>query len=257
MGKLDGKVAVITGGGSGIGLATARRFVREGAQVVIAGRSQERLDAAVRDIGTGVEAHVADISNLDDLDALGAYVKAEHDRLDIVFANAAGERPGMFKDGLPTRFEDVSEDDFDFLSDVNFKGTFFTVQKLVPLMPVGGSVILTSSFLAARGRPGFAVYAATKAAIRSLVQSLTAELSDKGIRANAVAPGFIETDLLRSNGAGDALIEQAKAQSIAQIPQHRSGTVDDIASAVLFLASDDSAHVSGIELPVDGGWRQV
>ena len=163
----------------------------------------------------------------------------------------------MFKNGLPVPFGEVSEDDFDFMADVNFKGTFFTVQKLVPLMTAGGSVIVTSSFLAARGSPGFAVYAATKAAVRSLVRSLTAELSDKGIRANAVAPGYIETALLRSNGAGDGLIEQAKTQSHARIPQHRSGTVDEIAGAVLYLASADAAHVTGIELPVDGGWRQV
>ncbi len=249
MGRLDGKIAVITGGGSGIGLATARLFVREGAEVVIAGRDQARLDAAVREIGDGAEGFSTDVSVLSDLDALRAHVEGRHGRVDIVFANAVGGRLGPV--------EQITEDDFDFVSGVNFKGAVFTVQKLLPLMAAGGSIIFTSSWLAARGSPGFAIYAATKAAVRSLARSLTAELAAKGIRANAVAPGFIDTDLLRHGGASEEMIEQAKAQSVAQIPQHRSGTPEEVAGAVLYLASDEASHVTGVELPVDGGWRQI
>lgn len=249
MGKLDGKVAVITGGSAGMGLATAKLFVREGAKVVITGRDQAALDAATREIGSGVEAFHSDISKVADLEALRAHVEDHYGRVDVVFANAGGGRPGSF--------EQVSEDDFDFTADTNFKGTFFTVQKLVPLMAAGGSVVLNSSILGSQGRPGFSVYAATKAAIRSLARSLTAELSAKGIRTNALAPGQIDTDIMRKVGMSDDMIQQVNAQASAQIPMGRTGTADEIAKVVLFLASDDSAYVTGIELSVDGGWAQI
>jgi NAD(P)-dependent dehydrogenase (short-subunit alcohol dehydrogenase family) len=151
----------------------------------------------------------------------------------------------------------VSENDFDFGVDTNFKGTFFTVQKLVPLMSAGGAVVLNTSIQSSKGWPGFTVYAATKAAIRSFARTLTAELSNKAIRVNAVAPGFIDTDLIRKVGLSDDAIEQINQQAHAQIPMGRSGTADEIAKAVLFLASDDAAYISGIELTVDGGWTQV
>ncbi len=249
MGKLDGKVAVITGGSAGMGLATAKLFAHEGARVIVTGRDQAALDAAVRDIGSGVEAFRSDVSAVGDLEALRAHVAERHSRVDIVFANAGGGRPGLF--------EQVSEDDFDFTAGTNFKGTFFTVQKLVPLIPTGGSVILNTSILGSQGRPGFSVYAATKAAIRSLARSLTAELSAKGIRVNALAPGHIDTDIMRKVGLSDDMIQQVNAQAHAQIPMGRSGTADEIAKAVLFLASDDAAYVTGVELSVDGGWAQV
>ncbi len=249
MGKLDGKVAVITGGSAGMGLATAKLFAHEGARVIVTGRDQAALDAAVRDIGSGVEAFRSDVSVVADLEALRAHVAERHSRVDIVFANAGGGRPGLF--------EQVSEDDFDFTAGTNFKGTFFTVQKLVPLIPTGGSVILNTSILGSQGRPGFSVYAATKAAIRSLARSLTAELSAKGIRVNALAPGHIDTDIMRKVGLSDDMIQQVNAQAHAQIPMGRSGTADEIAKAVLFLASDDAAYVTGVELSVDGGWAQV
>ena len=249
MGKLDGKVAVVTGGSAGMGLATAKLLVREGATVVITGREQAALDAAAREIGDRANAFRSDIANLADLDALRGHMQERHGRVDIVFANAGGGRPGLL--------EQVSEDDFDFTIGTNLKGTFFTVQKLVPLMTAGGSVILNTSILGSQGRPGFGVYAATKAAIRSLARSLTAELSAKGIRVNALAPGHIDTDIMRKAGLSGDMIEQVNAQAHAQIPMGRSGAPDDIARAVLFLASDDASYVTGVELSVDGGWAQV
>jgi len=249
MGKLDGKVAVITGGSAGMGLATAKLFEQEGAKVVITGRDQAALDAAARSIGDGADAVRSDTSKMADIESLRAHIERKHGRVDIIFANAGGAQPGMF--------EHMSEDDFDFTVNTNFKGTYFTVQKLLPLMTSGGSVILNTSTLSTQGRPYVSVYSATKAAVRSLARSLTAELTEKGIRVNAMAPGLIDTELQRKAGMSDEMIEQTNTQAHAQIPMHRSGTVDEIARAVLFLASDDSTYVTGIELSVDGGWAQI
>ncbi|MBR0859221.1 SDR family oxidoreductase [Bradyrhizobium liaoningense] len=249
MGKLDGKIAVITGGSAGMGLATARLFAREGAKVVITGRDQAALDAAMQGIGDGIDAVRGDISKLADIELLRAHIEAKHACVDIIFANAGGGRPGLF--------EQTSEEDFDFTVNTNFKGTYFTVQKLLPLMPRGGSVILNTSTLGAQGRPFTSVYSATKAAIRSLARTLTAELSEKGIRVNALAPGLIDTDMARKTGMSDEMIQQANAQVHALIPMHRSGTANEIANPALFLASDDSTYVTGIELCVDGGWAQI
>lgn len=249
MGRLQDKVAVITGGSTGMGLSTAQLFVREGAKVVITGRDPKALDAAVRTIGAGAEAMVSDISKLADIEALRAFVENRHGRVDILFANAGGARPGTI--------ETVTEDDFDFGSNTNFKGTFFTVQKLVPLMPSGSSVILNTSIQGSKGFPGFTVYAATKAAIRSLARTLTAELSPKGIRVNALSPGYIDTDIMRKIGMSEAMIAEINERSRTQIPMNRMGTGEDIAKTALFLASDDAAYVSGIELTVDGGTAQV
>jgi NAD(P)-dependent dehydrogenase (short-subunit alcohol dehydrogenase family) len=182
-----------------------------------------------------------------DIEALRAQIEQKYGRLDIVFANAGTAKPGPF--------EQVSEDDFDFGVSTNFKGTFFTVQKLVPLMTAGGSVVLNTSIQDSKGWPGFTVYAATKAAIRSLARTLTAEPSAKGIRVNAVAPGLIDTDLIRKVGLSDDAVEQINAQ--AQIPLGRSGSADEVAKTVLFLASEDAAYVTGVELTVDGGRTQV
>jgi NAD(P)-dependent dehydrogenase (short-subunit alcohol dehydrogenase family) len=249
MRKLDGKVAVITGGNSGMGLATAKLFAREGAKVVITGRDQATLDAAAQSIGNGADAIRSDICKMSDIEALSEYVGRKHGRVDTIFANAGGAQPNIF--------EYMSEEEFDFTVNTNFKGTYFTVQKLLPLMPSGGSIILNTSTLSRQGRPYVSVYSATKAAIRSLARSLTAELTEKGIRVNALAPGYIDTDLARKGGMSEEMIEQTKAQVHAQIPMHRSGTVDEIAKAVLFLASDDSSYMTGGELCVDGGWAQV
>lgn len=249
MGKLDGKIAVVTGGSAGMGLATVRLFAREGAKVVITGRDQAALDTAALGIEGEVEAFRSDISSLADIESLRSHVETKYGRIDVVFANAGGGRPGLF--------EQMSEEDFDFTVATNFKGTYFTVQKLLPLMSSGGSVILNTSTLGRQGRAYTSVYAATKAAVRSLARTLTAELSDRGIRVNALAPGLIDTDLARKTGMSDEMIKQANSQAHALIPMHRSGKADEIASAVLFLASDDSSYVSGIELCVDGGWAHI
>jgi len=249
MGRLDGKIAVVTGGSAGMGLATAKLFVEAGAKVVITGRDQTALDAAVRSMGRNVEAFRSDISKLADLEALHAHMKQQYGRVDVVFANAGTAKPGPF--------EHVTEEDFDLGVDTNLKGSFFTVQKLVPLMTAGGAVVLNTSIQGSKGWPGFTVYAATKAAIRSLARTLTAELAAKGIRVNAVAPGLIDTDLIRKVGLSAETIEQINAQAHAQIPLGRSGSAEEVARTVLFLASNDAAYVSGVELTVDGGWTQV
>src|SRR5688500_7313332 len=195
MGKLSGKIAVVTGGSAGMGFATAKLFSQEGAKVIITGRDEATLTAAVKNLGRDVEAFRSDISNVADIEALRAHVEDRYGRVDIIFANAGTAKPGPF--------EQVSEKDFDFGVDTNLKGTFFTVQKLVSLMTAGGTVVLNTSIQGSKGWPGFTVYAATKAALRSLARTLTAELSAKGIRVNAVAPGFIDTDLIRKVGLSD------------------------------------------------------
>ncbi len=249
MGKLDGKVAIVTGGNSGMGLATAKLFAREGARVVITGRDPATLDAAATAIGSGTDALRSDISRMADIDALRDHVAKKYGRVDVVFANAGGARPNMF--------EHMSEEEFDFTLANTFKGTYFTVQKLVPLMISGGSIILNTTTLTTKGMPYVSVYSAGKAAIRSLARSLTAELTGRGIRVNAMAPGYIDTEQARKSGVTEEMIEHTKKQVHAQIPMHRSGTVDEIARVVLFLASDDSTYVTGSELCVDGGWNQV
>ncbi|WP_420286927.1 SDR family NAD(P)-dependent oxidoreductase [Enterobacter sp. BNK-9] len=249
MGKLDGKVAVITGGSDGIGLAAAQLFSQEGATVVITGRDQARLDSAGQHGGGKIDAVRSDISVMTDIEQLCTYVKTRYGHVDILFANAGGGRPGLFAQ--------VTEEDFDFTVNTNFKGTFFTVQKVTPLMASGSSVILTTSTLDQQGRPYVSVYSATKAAIRSLARSLAAELSDAGIRVNALSPGLIDTDQARKVGMSEEMIKQSNAHLHTLIPMHRSGTADEIARAALFLASDDSSYVTGSELCVDGGWAQV
>jgi NAD(P)-dependent dehydrogenase (short-subunit alcohol dehydrogenase family) len=244
MKKLDNKVAVITGGTSGMGLATAKRFVAEGAFVFIMGRRQQELDAAVRDMGgshvTGVQG---DIAKLTDLDRLYEIVKSQKGRVDIVFANAG---VGEF-----VATDAVTETHFDKTFDVNVKGTLFTVQKALPLFNDGGSIILTGSIASVKGIPSFSVYCASKAAIRSFVRTWTLELKDRKIRANVISPGTIDTPILAP------LPKQAIAQIVASIPMGRMGSADEIAKVAVFLASDDSSFVTGIELFVDGGTAQV
>ncbi|MBB2973453.1 glucose 1-dehydrogenase [Mesorhizobium sp. RMAD-H1] len=249
MGKLDGKIAVVTGGSAGMGFATAKLFVEEGATVIITGRDQAALDAAVLNIGRNVEALRSDIARMADIEALRAHVETRYGRVDILFANAGT--------GKPQPFERTTEEEFDLVVDTNFKGTFFTVQKLAPLMTTGGSVVLNGSMQSIKGFPGFAVYAATKAAIRSLARTMTAELAAKGIRVNAIAPGVIDTDLIRKVGLSEEQIAAFNQQAHAQIPLARSGSAEEVAKVVLFLASDEASYVSGVELTIDGGWTQV
>ncbi len=246
---LEGKVALITGGNSGIGLATAKEFVNEGAYVYISGRRDTELAAAVKEIGKNVTGIQGDVSNLGDLDRLFAQVKREKGKLDIVFANA----------GVATYapFGKITEEHFDSIFDINVKGLLFTVQKALPLLPDGASVILNASVVASKGLSSNSVYSATKAAIRSFARTWTTDLKDRHIRVNAVSPGPIDTpglnNLLASSGAGE---QRLKALSTV-VPLGRLGTPDEIARAVVFLASDDSSYVTGTELFVDGGFAQV
>jgi NAD(P)-dependent dehydrogenase (short-subunit alcohol dehydrogenase family) len=243
MGKLQGKVAVITGGSSGMGLATAKHFVAEGAYVFIMGRRRAELDAAVQAIGHNVSAVQGDISSLADLDRLYEAVKAGKGHVDIVFANAGvGEFAAL---------GDITPEHFDKIFNVNARGTLFTVQKALPLLRDGGSIILTGSIAGSKGLPAFGVYSATKAVIRSFVRTWTLELKDRKIRANVISPGTIDTPIL------DPLPKEAIARFSAMIPMGRIGEPEEIAKAALFLASDDSSFITGIELFVDGGMAQV
>jgi NAD(P)-dependent dehydrogenase (short-subunit alcohol dehydrogenase family) len=249
MPKLEGKVAVVTGGNSGIGLATARRFVAEGAYVFITGRRQAELDAAVKLIGKNVTGVQGDVSNLADLDKLYSTVKQEKGRLDIVFANAGG--------GAFAPLGAITEEQFDTTFNSNVKGLLFTVQKALPLMAEGGSIILNASIVSIKGMPAFSVYSATKAAVRSFARSWTNDLKDRKIRVNAVSPGPIDTPGVRGLAQNPDQLQQITAGLVSSVPMGRMGTSDEIAKAVVFLASDDSSFVTGIELFVDGGMAQV
>ena len=249
MGKLEGKIALVTGGNSGIGLATAKQFVHEGAYVFITGRREPELAAAVKAIGRHVAGVQGDVSNLGDLDRLFAQIKREKGTLDIVFANA-----GVAKSAP---FGTITEEHYDSIFDINVKGLLFTVQKALPLMPDGASIILNASVVASKGLSANSVYSATKAAVRSFARTWTTDLKDRRIRVNAVSPGPIDTpglnDLVASTGAG----EQRLKMISSGVPLGRLGAPDEIARAVVFLASDDSSYVTGTELFVDGGFAQV
>jgi NAD(P)-dependent dehydrogenase (short-subunit alcohol dehydrogenase family) len=243
MGKLQGKVAVITGGSSGIGLAAAKLFVAEGAYVFITGRRQKELDEAVRAIGDNVTSVQGDVAKLADLDRLYENVNATGRRIDIVFANA-----GIAEFAA---LGNITEEHFDKLFNTNVKGVLFTVQKALPLLNDGGSIILTGSVASAKGTPAFWVYGATKAAIRNFVRGWTVELKDRRIRSNVLSPGPIDTPVIGQQPP-DAI-----ARILSTIPMGRMGEADEVAKAALFLASDDSSFVTGIELFVDGGRAQI
>jgi NAD(P)-dependent dehydrogenase (short-subunit alcohol dehydrogenase family) len=248
--KLKNKVAVITGGNSGIGLATAKAFVAEGAQVFITGRRQNELDAAVKQIGGNVIGVQGDVSNLADLDRLYATVKQKAGRIDVLFANAGG---GEF-----ARLGEITEEHYDKTFNINVKGVLFTVQKALPLLSDGASVILNASIAASKGMENFSVYSATKAALRSFVRSWTSDLKQRQIRVNAISPGPIETPAVDGLAANvNVQADQLKAGLIAAVPLGRMGTADEVAKAAVFLASDDSSYIAGIELFVDGGMAQV
>jgi len=249
MGKLEGKIALVTGANSGIGLATAKRFVTEGAYVYITGRRDAELARAAAAVARNVTAVPGDVSKPADLDRLFAQIQREKGRLDIVFANA-----GVAKFApLGT----ITEEFYDSIFDVNVKGLLFTVQKALPLMPEGGSIIVNASVVASKGLPANSVYSATKAAVRSFARTWTTDLKSRRIRVNAVSPGSIDTpglnDLLASSEVG----EQRRKAIAGAVPLGRFGTPDEIAKAVVFLASDDASYVTGAELFVDGGFAQV
>jgi NAD(P)-dependent dehydrogenase (short-subunit alcohol dehydrogenase family) len=249
MGKLDGKIALVTGGNSGIGLATAKQFVAEGADVFVTGRRDAELATAVKEIGGNVTGVQGDVSNLRDLDRLFAQIQRDKGRLDVLFANA-----GVAK---YAPLGAITEELYDSIFDINVKGLLFTVQKALPLMPDGASIILNASIVGSKGFSANSVYSATKAAVRSFARTWTTDLKHRRIRVNALSPGSIDTpglnDLLASSETG-----QQRAKMIANtVPLGRFGRPDEIAKAVVFLASDDSSYVTGIELFVDGGIAQV
>ena len=248
-GKLKGKVALVTGGNSGIGLATAKRFVSEGAYVFITGRRQKELDTAVKEIGKNVTAVQGDISNLADLDRLFAQIKKEKGKIDIVFANA-----GVAKYAPLGK---ITEELYDSIFDINVKGLLFTVQKALPLLRDGGSIILNASIVGSKGLASNSVYSATKAAVRSFARTWTTDLKDRRIRVNAVSPGPIDTPGLRELLASSEVGKQRKQMISTGVPLGRLGTPHEIAKAVVFLASDDASYITGIELFVDGGFAQV
>ena len=249
MSKLQGKVAVITGGSSGIGLATAKRLVTEGAYVFITGRRPEELDKAAAEIGRNVTAIRGDVSSLDDLDRLYAAISTQDRRIDIVFANAA------FVEMAPT--VEVTPDHFDKTFRTNARGTYFTVQKALPLLKDGGSIILVGNSGKAKGNAGRGTYNATKAALQSFVRTWTAELKDRKIRVNMLSPGAVETPIIDGLFPSKEMADKAKAQFAALTPLGRLGRPEEIASAALFLASDESSYIAGIDLAVDGGLTAV
>jgi len=242
MGKLEGKVAVITGATTGIGFASAKLFAKEGAYVFITGRRQKELDDAVHAIGNKATGVQGDIAKPADLDRLYERVR-RMGRIDVLFANAgiAGFVP----------LEDITEEHFDQTFNINVKGTLFTVQKALPLLNDGSSIILTGSVAGVKGTPAFGVYAASKAAIRSFVRTWTSELKDRRIRSNVVSPGPVNTPIV------DRQPPETIARIVSTIPMGRMGEADEIARAALFLASDDSSFITGIELFVDGGRAQI
>lgn len=244
MPKLDGKTAVITGGTVGMALTTARLFAEEGAHVIVTGRRRDILEEAVATIGRNATGVQGDVSNLEDLDRMVEAVTERSGRVDVLFASAGNH---TFDEPLGA----VTEKSFDEVFDVNVRGTFFTVQKLLPLMTDGASIILNGSAAAVQGSPGSTVYAASKAALRSFARTWTTDLKDRRIRVNVLSPGAIRTPSF------ETLPPQFKSQALEAIPAGRLGTEADVATTALFLASADSSYITGAELPVDGGLTQV
>ena len=249
MGKLDNKVALVTGGNSGIGLATAKRFVAEGAHVYITGRRQKELDAAVKEIGGNVTGVQGDVSRMADLDRLYDTIRKQKGRLDTIFVNAGIAQLAPLGS--------ISEEHYEQIFDVNVKGVVFTVQKALSLMGPGSTIVLNASIVATKGFAAFSIYSGTKAAVRNFARGWAVDLKDSKIRVNVVSPGVVLTPGLSTLGLTE---EQAKGfidGMVAVTPQGRTGTPDDIAKAVTFLASDDSSYVNGAELFVDGGMAQI
>lgn len=244
--RFNNKIVVVTGGTDGIGLTTAQAFAAQGAHVYVTGRRQERLDEVLKEIGGGVVGIQGDVSDLVALDRLYTTIKSDHGRVDVVFANAG------VSESAP--IGQIEEDHFDRVFNINVKGTVFTVQKALPLMTTGGSIILAGSGAGSKGFPSLSVYSATKAAIRSFARTWTTDLKAQGIRVNAVSPGMILTPAMRTYLEKNAGTEDWMNQTI---PFGHLGKTEDIAKAVLFLASDESAYVGGEELFVDGGFVAV
>ncbi len=249
MSKLNGKIAVVTGGSSGIGLAAAKRLVEEGAYVFIMGRRQSELDKAEAEIGKNVSTVQGDVANLDDLDRLYETIKDQKGGIDIIVASA----------GIAERIltQDVTPAAFDKTFGINARGVYFTVQKAIPLLRKGGSIVLVSSGLHMKGLPEYSVYAGTKAAIRSFARSWAMELKDRGIRVNTLSPGMIETPIVDGQFKTKAEADGARTFFAGITPIGRIGRPEEMASAILFLASDDSSYSTGIDLVADGGITQL
>jgi len=248
--KLEGKTAVITGGTEGIGFATAKLFVKEGAYVFITGRRQKELDEAVKAIGSNVSGIQGDVAKLADLDRLYATVRQQKGHIDILFANAG---TGQF-----AALGAVTEEHFDKTFNANVKGLLFTVQKALPLLRDGSSIILNASIVASTGASAFSVYSASKAAVRSFARTFTSDLKDRKIRVNAISPGVIPSPGYRNSlGMTEEQVKQYTDSVVGSIPLGRTGTLDEIAKAVSFLASDESSYITGIELVVDGGMTEI
>ena len=243
--RFDGKMALVTGGNSGLGLAAAKAFAAEGAEVVISGRDRHKLDAAVAGIGAQAVGIVADVSRVQDIAALMREVESRKGRIDVLFANAGIARFAPI--------ESVTESDWDGMMGTNVKGLYFTVQQALPLMRRGGAIVLNASLASGKGVPNASVYSASKAATRSLGRSLGAELVDRGIRVNVVSPGPIETPIFETFGVGTDDLAVMKRQWASENPMKRFGTAEEVARVVLFLASDDASYITGAEVPVDGG----
>jgi len=249
MKRLEGKVAVVTGGNSGIGLAAAKRLQDEGARVAISGRSRKTLDEAVKTIGNGVLAVQSDVAKLTDVDKLFAEVSQKLGKIDVLFVNA----------GVATfaPLADTSESAYDQLFDINIKGAYFTVQKALPFLNDGASIILNTSVVDSTGTAGASAYSATKAALRSLARTAAAELVGRGIRVNAVAPGPIVTPIFGKTGLPQEAIDEFTKGIIAEVPMKRLGQPEEVAGAVAFLASQDASYITGVEINVDGGLGQI
>lgn len=249
MGRLKGKVALVTGGNSGIGLATAKAFAREGAEVVITGRNRETLDQAKAEVGNGIVALQGDVSDLSHLDEVISTIKEKHGRIDVIFANAGVAHP------VP--LAEVTEEHFDSHFNINVKGLLFTIQKALPILSDGGSVIVNASVVKDKGFPGFSVYTATKGAVRTFVRTWANEFKDRGIRFNAVSPGPIATPIYDRMGLPQEAQDEFGQSVVAQVPLGKFGDPGDIAEAVVYLASDEAKYTNGIDLAVDGGLSQV
>lgn len=247
MGKLTGKTAVVTGGNSGIGYAAAKRFLEEGATVIITGRNEKAVEEAARSLGKGAHGIVADAGQMKDLGTIREKVAAISGSVDILFSNA-----GV---ALFAPFEQTTETMFDANMDINFKGTFFTVQKLLPLIPEGGSVILNATILVHSGLETGTAYSASKGAVLSFCKTLAIELAGKNIRVNCISPGPVATPIYGKMGMPEDVLQEFAAGVQAKIPLKRFGSPDDVAAAALFLASDESSFMTGTEVTVDGGKR--
>jgi NAD(P)-dependent dehydrogenase (short-subunit alcohol dehydrogenase family) len=249
MKRLEGKVAVVTGGNSGIGLATAKRLQQEGARVAITGRSKKTLDEAVKAIGNGVLAIQGDVARIADLDKLYAEVSEKLGKIDVLFVNA-----GVAKFAP---LADTSESTYDEQFNINIKGAYFTIQKAIPLLNDGAAIILNTSVADSQGVVGASAYSATKAALRSLARTAAAELVERGIRVNTVAPGPIATPIFERTGLPKEVIDGFAKEIVGKVPMKRFGQPEEIAATVAFLASQDASYITGVEINVDGGLGQI